>query len=141
MPSMPVRFELRRSRTLALWLAAVHGGGVIAVWGSALPAAAAGVLSAFAAASFVRGLRLHALRSAPDAVVRVALEPEVRLGLADGRTCRAALRARPFLHPRLVVLRLDSDVGRTVVLVPPDSLSPRALHKALRRRLRHGGVS
>lgn len=141
MLDMPIRFELRGSRALVIWLAAAHGGGVLAAWGSALPTAAAGVLSALAAASFVRGLRLHALRSAPGAVVRVALEPEIRLGLADGRSCRAELRAPPFLHPRLVVLRLDSDIGRTVVLVPPDSLFPPALHKALRRRLRHGGTS
>ena len=140
MLSMPVLLELRRSRTLALWLAAVHGGGVIAVWGSALPPAVAGVLSVFAAASFVRGLRLHALRSAPDAVVRVALEPELGVGFPDGRTCRAALRARPFLHPRLVVLRLDSDPGRIVVLVPPDALAAPAAHKTLRSRLRHGGT-
>ena len=138
---MPMRFELRKSRTVALWLAAAHGGGVLAVWGSALPPAAAGVLSVLVAASFVRGLRLHALRSARGAVVRVSLEPGIRLGLADGRSCRAELRAPPFLHPRLVVLRLDSDAGRTVVLAPPDSLSPQALHKALRRRLRHGGTS
>lgn len=138
---MPIRFELRGSRTLALWLAAVHGGGVLAAWGSALPAAAAAVLSALAAASFVRGLRLHALRNAPDAVVRIALEPEIRLGFSDGRACRGELRTPPFLHPRLVVLRLDSDAGRTVVLVPPDSLSPQALHKSFRRRLRHGGAS
>ena len=106
---MPIRFELRGSRTLALWLAAVHGGGVLAAWGSALPAAAAALLSALAAASFVRGLRLHALRNAPDAVVRIALEPEIRLGFSDGRACRGELRTPPFLHPRLVVLRLDSD--------------------------------
>ena len=141
MLDMPIRFELRKSRTVALWLAAAHGGGVLAVWESALPPAAAGVLSVLAAASFVRGLRLHALRSAPGAVVGVALEPEIRLRLADGRSCRAELRAPPFLHPWLVVLRLDSNAGRAAVLVPPDSLSPRALHKAFRRRLRHGGTS
>lgn len=138
---MPMRFELRKSRTVALWLAAAHGGGVLAVWGSALPTIAAGLLSALAAASFVRGLRLHALRSAPNAIVRIVFEPGIRLGLADGRSCRAELRAPPFLHPWLVVLRLDSDTGRTVVLAPPDSLFPQALHKALRRRLRHGGTS
>lgn len=137
---MPIRFELGRSRTLALWLAAVHGGGLLAAWGSALPAAAAGVLSAFAAASFIRGLRLHVLRSARNAVVRVALEPGIRLGFSDGRTCRAEPRARPFLHAWIVVLRLESDAGRTVVLVPPDSLPSQAVHKMLRSRLRHGGA-
>ena len=140
MLELPIRFELRRSRTLALWLAAVHGGGVLAAWGSALPAAAAGVLSALAAASFLRGLRLHALRSARNAVVWVALEPEISLGFSDGRTCRAELRARPLLHPWLVALRLDSDAGRTVVvLVPPDSLFSQAVHKRFRSRLQHGG--
>ena len=139
MQDMPIRFELRPSRTLVLWLAAVHGGGVLAAWGSALPAVAAGALSALAAASFIRGLRLHALRSARDAVVRITLEPGVRLGFPDGRECAAELRARPLLHVWLVALRLDSDTGRTVVLVPPDSLSSPAAHKTLRSRLQHGG--
>ena len=139
MLELPIRLELRRSRTLALWLAAVHGGGVLAAWGSALPTAAAGVLSALAVASFVRGLRLHALRSARSAVVWVALEPEIRLGFSDGRACRAELRPRPLLHPWLVALRFDSDAGRTVALVPPDSLSSQAVHKRFRSRLQHGG--
>ena len=139
MSETPMRFDLRRSRTLVLWLAGVHGGGVLAVWGSALPAAVAGVLCVLAAVSFVRGLRLHALRNARNAVIWVALDPELRLGFAGGRVCGARLRARPLVHAWLVTLRLEWDDGRTVVLVPPDSLSSRADHKKLRRRLRHEG--
>ena len=140
MPETPIRFDLRRSPVLVLWLAAVHGGGALAAWASALPAAAAAAVLALAAASFVHGLRLHALRSARNSVVWLALDPELRLGFADGRTCGARLRARPLLHPWLVTLRLESDAGRTVVLVPPDSLSSRAGHRAIRSRLRHGGL-
>ena len=140
MPQTPVRFDLRRSRTLALWLVGVLGGGALAAWGSALPPAAAGVLSVLASVSLVRGLRLHALRRAPNAVVWIAFDPEIRIGFPDGRQCGARLRAPPLVHARLVALRLDSDRGRTAVLVPPDSLS-RAEHKRLRVRLRHGGAS
>lgn len=135
----PARFDLRRSRILVLWLAAVYGGGVLAVWGSALPVAAAGGLSLLAAAGFLRGLRLHALRSAGNAVVWFALDPEVRIGFADGRECGARLRARPLVHVWLVTLRFDCDAGRTVVLVPPDALSSRADHKWIRGRLRSEG--
>ena len=139
MTEPPTRFDLRRSRILVAWLAAVHGGGVLAAWGSALPGVAAAALTVLATASFVRGLRLHALRIARDAVVWVALDPEPRFGFSDGRTFRARLRARVLLHPWLVTLRLDYDEGSTVVLVPRDSLPSKADHKAIRRRLRHGG--
>ena len=36
----PIRFELKRSPSLAVWLVTVHGGGAIAALASALPAAA-----------------------------------------------------------------------------------------------------
>ena len=133
------RFDLRRSRTLGIWLTAVHAGGILAACASALPAGVEGGLSILAAVSFVRGLRLHALRCARSSVVRLALDPEILLGFPDGRTCRARLRARPFVRPWLVTLRLQSEHGRRIVLVPPDSLPSRAEHKRMRGRLRHEG--
>ena len=141
MPQSPTRFDLRPSRTLALWLAGVLGGGVLAAWGSALPPAAAGGLSVLAAASLVRGLRLHALRSASDAVVRIALDAEIRIVFRDGRECGARLRAPPLVHAWLVALRLETDRGRASVLVPPDSLASQADHKWMRVCLRLGGPS
>ena len=141
MPQTTAGFDLRPSRALALWLAGVLGGGVIAAWGSALPPAAAGALSVLAAASLVRGLRLHALRSAGDAVIRVALDPEIRIGFRDGRECGGRLRAPPLVHAWLVALRLETDRGRMSVLVPPDSLASRADHKRMRVCLRLGGAS
>ena len=138
MPQPPTRFDLRRSRTLALWLAGVHGGGALAVWGSALPATIASVLSLLAVVSLVRSLRLHALRSARNAVVWVSFHPEIRIGFPDGRECRARHRAPPLAHAWLVVLRLETDGGHLAVLVPPDSLSSRAEHKVVRGGLRHG---
>ena len=141
MPQSLARFELRPSRALVLWLAGAIGGGVLAAWGSALPPAAAGALSVLAAASLVRGLRLHALRSARDAVIRIALEPEIRIGFRDGRECGARLRAAPLVHPWLVALPLETDRGRMSVLVPADSLASRAEHKRMRVCLRLGGAS
>ena len=140
MPQTPTRFDLRRSRSLALWLTAVHGGGALAVWASSLPATVSGVLCVLSAVSLVRGLRLHALRSARNAVVWIAFHPAIRIGFPDGRECGARLRAAPLAHAWLVVLRLESDGGRTSVLVPPDSLSSRAAHKEVRIWLRHGGL-
>ena len=139
MPRTPTRFDLGRSPTLALWLAGVLGGGVLAAWASALPPAAAGMLSVLAVVSLVRGLRLHALRSARNAVVRIAFEPEIRIGFPDGRECRARHRAPPLVHARLVALRLEWEGGRTAVLVAPDSLASQADHKKMRVCLRHGG--
>ena len=141
MPQTPTRFDLRPSRTLVLWLAVVLGGGVFAAWGSALPPAAAGTLCVLAAASLARGIRLHALRSAGDAVIRIALDPEIRIGFRDGRECGARLRAPALVHVWLVVLRLETDRGRMSVLVPPDSLASQAEHKRMRVSLRLGGVS
>ena len=115
-----------------------HAGAVLALWSSAVPSAAGGVLTAVAAASLVRSLRLHAVRRANGAVVWIELGRALRIGFADGREMAAHFRAPPFVHARLVVLRLASNAGRTVVLVPLDALPSRADHKAMRRTLRHG---
>ena len=131
------RFHLRPSHTVAAWITAVHGGGVLAVWVSAVPPEAAGMLSVLAAWSFVHGLRLHALRNARRAVAWIDIGRALRVGFADGRWCGARLRARPLVTGRLVVLRLETDDGCTTVLVPPDALRSRARHKALRREVRH----
>ena len=146
-------FDLRRSCALVLWFVTALGGGVFAAWGSALPAAAAGLLSVLAAASLVRGLRLHALRSAGDAVIGITLDsgirpgirpdirPDIRIEFRDGGGCGARLRAPPLVHAWLVVLRLETDRGRLSVLVPPDSLATRAEHKRMRVVLRLARVS
>ena len=141
MSQTPTRFDLRPSTALVLWLAGVLGGGVLAAWGSALPPAAAGALSILAAASLVRGLRRHALRSARDAVIETALDPEIRIGFRDGRECGARLRAPPLVHAWLVALPLETDRGRMSVLVPPDSLAGPVDHKRMRVCLRLGGTS
>ena len=135
----PSRFVLRRSPTLVAWLAAVHGGALLAVWGSAMPAAAAGILTVLAVASFLRGIRVHALRSANCAVIWVEFLPDLRLGYGDGTAREARLRGHPLVHPWLVNLQYESASGRGVVLIPPDSLSSRDGHRTLRRILRHGG--
>ena len=137
-PAEPIRYRLRGSPGLAAWLAAVYGGAVAAAWGSALPAGASAVLSAFAAAALVRGLRLHALRTGRDAAVWLEVGAKARIGLADGRVCSVRARAFPFVHPWIIILRLESEDGSRCVLMPRDSLSGRAEHKALRRRLRQG---
>ncbi|MCY4452142.1 MAG: hypothetical protein OXC01_09340 [Immundisolibacterales bacterium] len=137
MPEPDDRFHLRPSRTATVWTAAVHGGGVLALWGSAVPPEAAGILTVITACSFTQGLRLHALRSAGRAVAWIEIGRGLRVGFADGRRCEARLRSRPVVTDRLVVLRLETDDGHTTVLVPPDALSSRARHKAIRREARH----
>ena len=146
---MRAGFDLRRSRALVLWLVAALGGGGVAAWGSALPPAAAGFLCVLAAASLVRGLRLHALRSAGDAVTGITLDsdirpdirPDIRIEFRDGGECGARLRAPPLVHAWLVVLRLETERGRLSVLIPPDSLATRAEHKRMRVVLRLARVS
>ena len=141
MHEAPIRFDLHPSHALVLWLAGVLGGGMLAAWGSALPPAAAGGLSVLAVASLVRGLRLHALRSAGDAVIRIAFDSGIRIGFRDGRESGARLCAPPLVHAWLVALRLETDRGRMSVLVPPDSLASEADHKRMRVCLRLGGAS
>lgn len=136
-----IRFDLRPSRTVAVWTAAVHGGGLLAVWGSAIPVEASTVLSLVAACSFVRVVRLHALRRDPNAVIWLEVGRALRVGFADGRVHAARLRAPPFVHSQIVVVRLASDDRRAVVLVPPDALASRARHKELRRSIRDGTPS
>ena len=135
------QFELGPSRIAAIWIAVVHAGAVASLFGSAVPPAAGGVLTAIVALSFVRSLRLHAFRCARKAVVRIELGPTLRIGFADGTEAAAHLRTPPLVHCRLVVFRLASDAGRTVVLVPPDALRSPADHKTLRRHVRHGTES
>lgn len=132
------RFDLYPSRTATVWIASVHGGGVLALWGSAAPPEAAGILSVLVACSFIHGLRLHALRSARRAVAWIEIGRTLRVGFVDGRRCAARLRSRPVVTGRLVVLRLETDGGRTTLLVPADALRSRSRHKAIRRVVRHG---
>ena len=135
------RFDLCGSRGLAVWLTAVYGGAILAAWGSALPAGVAAVFSVLAAAGFLRDLRRHALRTARDAVTWLEIGPKPGVGLAGGQVQALRLRARPFVHPWLVILPLEAAEGPRSVLIPADSLSARADHKALRRLLRQGGAS
>ena len=139
MSEPPTRFALRRSPALAAWLVAVHAGAILAAWASAMPGVAAGAVSVLAVGALVRSMRLHVLRSAACAVVWIELDPDLRLGFANGSVLGARVRGHPFIHPWLVSLPYESEGGPGVVLIPPDSLSSRAGHRAVRRCLRHGG--
>ena len=139
--SNATRFDLGRSRGLVAWLAVVHGGAIVAAWSSALPAVVAAAASIVVVASCIRGMRLHALRLARDAVVRLELSEGLRIELASGAIHSARLRARPLVHPWLVTLAVDFDTGSAMVLVPSDSMASPAAHRAVRRCLRDGGPS
>jgi len=113
----------------------------VAAWSSALPTAAAAAASLVVVASCIRGMRLHALRVARNAVVRLELSEGLRIEFANGAIRSARLRTRPLVHPWLVTLAVDFDTGSTVVLVPSDSMASPSAHRAVRRRLRDGGPS
>ena len=136
-----IRLHLRGSPGLAGWLAAAYGGGVLAVWGSALPTGAAAALSVLAAAGILRDLRRHVVRSARNAVVWLEAAPEPRIGLASGEVRSARLRGSAFVHPWLVIVPLGAAGGPRSVVVPADSLPAPSAHRTLRRLLRQRGSS
>lgn len=110
----PIGFDLLPSRSLACALAAAHAGGAAALWMSAAPPWLAAPLLVLAAASLARALRRHALRRAPDAAVRLEWGGgggAPRVVRADGGACGMRPRAPPFVHPRLVILRLEPIPG------------------------------
>ncbi len=124
-----IGFDLLPSRSLACALAAAHAGGAAAVCMSAAPPWLAAPLLALAAASLARALRRHALRRAPDAAVRLEWGGgggAPRVVFADGGACEMRPRAPPFVHPGLVILRLEQVPGL------PDGGGPGAGLRGLR---------
>ena len=137
--SEPLKIHLLASPKLTAGIVLSHGGGVGAVWWSSLPALAAIAISALLAVSFVRAVRRHGLRTAPDSVVRIELDTPLRVSLADGRTIDAGFGDARSVHPWLVSVRIErGDEGAAWLVVPCDAVQAGEDHKALRRALLHG---
>jgi len=129
----PLRLELRPSRSLRLWLIAVHAAVMLAV--PLLPRwPGLAVLFAAGASAGVAWCRRR--QATPQLLWRGDGRWEAAAGGAGG-TLRLA--RRPFVHARLVVIPLcPVEGGRTRhVLILPDMLDA-ATFRRLRVRLRYG---
>ncbi|MGE5321192.1 MAG: protein YgfX [Hyphomicrobiaceae bacterium] len=116
---------LRRSPTLALLIALVHGGGLaclpavaLVVWIKLALAAAVGV-------SLVLSLRRVALLCAPNAIVELGLGSDGTLQYVqqNGQGGHAVVLADSAVHALMTVVRLQAEGERWArsVVVLPDS--------------------
>lgn len=136
----PLRLELRRSRRLALCLAAAHAGALACIpllplgW---LPGA---LLAALILLSLARSYPLHVLMRGERAVVALVWlrEGDWHLIERGGREQACRLRADSYVHPALTVLNFAGERRCSIVLLP-DSLDPEDFRR-LRVRLGLHGV-
>jgi hypothetical protein len=131
----PLRLELRRSRRLALYLAASHAGALALVPLLPIGAPAGALLAALIALSFAREYSARVLMRGDRAVVALVWTREGDWHLLErgGRTRVCRLRPGSFRHPLLTVLGFSGGRRCSVVLLP-DSLD-RDSFRRLRVRL------
>lgn len=137
-----LRFVLQPSTGLTWLLAAAHAGAAALVW-LVLPGWYGKVLASSAlGASLAVGLRRHARRWGPAAIVELELNGDgsVTLRRKDGRDVSGRLLASTFVSPRLVILNLATQARwlPLAVLVPADAVPPED-HRRLRVWLRWRG--
>jgi hypothetical protein len=131
----PLRLELRRSRRLALYLAAAHAGALALVSLLPLGVLAGMLLAALICLSLARTFVAHILMRGERAVVALvwARDGEWRLLERGGREHVCRLRPGSFRHPFLTVLNFTGARRCTIVLLA-DSLD-RDTFRRLRVRL------
>lgn len=124
-PEGVLNIELKASRHFAVLLIAAHGAAAILLFTVPLPAVVQLVLLAAIAISLRASLRTHALRTAPQACVRVAVQRDGRttLELRSGETLTGQVLADSRVNPLLTVinLRRDDNGRRASLVLLPDS--------------------
>jgi toxin CptA len=124
--SAALRVRLRPSRQLTLLLCAGHAGAAGLSWAAPIPWWLSLVLSSAALASLAFGLRLHAWRSAPEAVVGFELRPDGSGAIENrrGRWREVAVLGSSFVSPLLTILnlRVAGARGHRSLVVTPDAL-------------------
>jgi hypothetical protein len=137
--SARLRIELRASRSLTLLLGAAHLLAAVLSWVLPLSPWLSALLTALIGWSLWHALRLHALRSAPRAIVALAVEQNGRaeLELRSGASIGARVLQDTFVTALLVVINQreeESGRRRSVVLATDsaDAASLRALRVWLR---------
>lgn len=129
----------RPSRTLAVFLTAIHGGGLLLLPWLAIPWELAGCLGAGIAVSFYLSLRGQALLSSSGAIVQVSWDGQGvwRLRQRNGIEWVGKLLPGYFSGPQLVLLNfmLQPWWRRANVVFLADNIEPETLRR-LRVRLR-----
>jgi toxin CptA len=137
-PVPVLRLALGRSRILLCALIAAHAGAAAAVLSASPGWPWSAAASAVLAASAVKVIRRHALRTGPDAVLSLELggAGECRMLRADGgvRTCR--VQDSSYVSPQLVVLHLRESPRRMHYVVLTADSAPAEPLRRLRTRLR-----
>ena len=134
----PVLLSLGRSYRLCAVLLTMHGVAILALIISELPWWWQGSLALPVLFCAYRSLREHGLRSAPDAISAIHLQPQdCWLRLADGRHTTATIQAIGCCRPWLVTLSLLSADGQQRRLVIPGDAVSANDHRRLRQRLLH----
>jgi toxin CptA len=142
----PLRLRLKRSKSLALLLCAVHALAGAALWASPLPALASVAGSALLALSAALSVRRHALRTTPGSVVELELYEDCTLSACtgDGRWLQYRIAGSSFCSRMLTVLNLRGESAWEVhsVLISADSVDPDAFRRLrVWLRWRCAGVS
>ncbi|MFN2300884.1 MAG: protein YgfX [Gammaproteobacteria bacterium] len=119
-------YEPGRSTRFAAALAAVHAAAALAVLFAQLPPALRLAGIAALAASALHAIAVHALRTAPAAIVRIAVRDDGRWTLQrrDGRTVTGQLHGDSFIHRWLVVVGVRDGWRSVFVPIPLDALPP-----------------
>lgn len=131
----PLRLEPRRSRRLAVYLAAAHGGALILLPLLPLVMPVAAVLAGLIVLSWVWNQATHVLLRRDRSIVSLVwlADDAWRLTERGGATRVCRLRWDSYVHPWLTVLNFTGARRCSVVLLP-DSLDPETFRR-LRVRL------
>jgi hypothetical protein len=137
----PLRLEPRRSRRLAIGLAAAHGGALVLLPLLPLGAFVAAALGGLIILSWSWNHVLHVARRADRSLVSLVwlADGEWRLTERGGATRTGRLRWDSYVHPWLTVLNFTGARRCSVVLLP-DSLDPETFRR-LRVRLGLQGMA
>ncbi|MFY9329033.1 MAG: protein YgfX [Georgfuchsia sp.] len=120
----PQYLRLHSSRLAAAALAVVHGLAIAAIAVSQFALAARILLLMLIAVSMARGLRLHAQRSGPSAVVGLTLREggEMELEYGDGRHIATRIDPSSTVWHWLMALRLRRENRCHSLFLLPDML-------------------
>ena len=122
--SLPLSFRLQASRQAGAALSGIHGLALIAVAASRFAWPLAMVLSLVIIVSCSAALRVHALRTARNAVVAGTLrrDGELELERRDGRRIVARIEGSSTVLHWLVALQLREDKRRRSLVLLPDMM-------------------
>lgn len=129
----PIQLALMPSSVLALAIRLAALTAVLVLLFLPLPIILKCLLTSLVLLAAVRAYRRHAALTAPDAIVRLSLNPESGLQVErrDGQMRQVVVREDSFVAAWLTVLNLRSVEGRQrhTLLLLPDNADPAAFRQ------------